>query len=208
MDFYWHHEDNGPSQIVYVAPGQQVKADGRRVLPLDEHPALIEEKIIGAVDLPVSPPKRNRAVDDKTLSLFHHLKKNGAMSVQQMASYVGVNQRWVITILTDHKKIFVKTAQAPNPVTKRPCGIYDLTPEAKQDGFEASLTRTNDKRKRWGFANVLANLLRERGPMSTYDMQQITGIQYGNVHNVLTENALKFERMNDTRWRLINVASQ
>ena len=203
MDFYWHHEDNGPSQVIYVAPGQQVKADGRKVLPLDEHPAIIEKKIIDTLDLPRESKTKKRVVGEKTMAVFHCLRSGGAMSVQQVSDAVGIAEKLAGEILSGYKDLFVKSDQILNPATKRYYNIYDLTPEAKQENFAASFSKTRIKRTKGQLLETITNVLLERGPMPIIAIAEIVGTQSGNIYNTLTRNCLKFERLNDKRWRLI-----
>lgn len=203
MDFYWDHETFGVSPVLYVAPGQKVKADGRRILPIEEHPATIEKRILQSFDLPREPKTKKRVVGEKTMAVFHCLRSGGAMSVQQVADAVGISAKLAGEILSGYKNLFVRSGGFFNPATKRKYGIYELTPEAKQDDFAASFSKVQIKRNRFELLAIVTELLKDRGPMTTSDMAEILGTQSGNIYNTLTRNGAKFERMNDKRWRLI-----
>lgn len=186
-----------------MAPGQQVKADGRKVLPLHEHPALIENKTLDAIDLPRESKTKKRVVGEKTMAVFHCLRRGGAMSVQQVSDAVGISAKLAGEILSGYKNLFVRSGGFFNPATKRKYGIYELTPEAKREDFAASFSKTRIKRTKGQLLEVVTNVLLEHGPMTTIAMAEILGTQSGNIYNTLTRNDTKFERLNDKRWRLI-----
>lgn len=208
MDFYWHHESYGASPVVYVAPGQQVKAHGRKVLPLHEHPAIIENRIIASFELPADPKSQAPAVDEKAIAILDHMRRYGPMSLQQMADYLGISHKQTMWILTVHKKYFVKTGKISNQATKRPYFIYDLVPEAKRENFTASLQRAKPKREPGQLINDVTGILRERGPMTISEIATALGASTANIYNALSRNESKFEHMDKKRWRLINAKPQ
>ena len=203
MDFYWHLETFGVSDVIYVAPGQKVKVDGRRILPIEEHPAIIEKRILQSFDLPREPKTKKRIVGEKTMAVFHCLRSGGAMSVQQVSDAVGISAKLAGEILSGYKNLFFRSGGFFNPATKRKYGIYELTPEAKQENFAASFSKTRIKRTKGQLLETITNVLLERGPMPIIAIAEIVGTQSGNIYNTLTRNCLKFERLNDKRWRLI-----
>lgn len=204
MDFYWHHESYGVSPVVYVAPWQQVKAGGRKVLPLDEHPAIIENRIIASFELPADPKSQAPAVDEKAIAILDHMRQHGAMSIQQMTDYLGISHKRITWVLNVHKKYFVKIGKGFNQATKRPYFIYDLAPEAKRENFTASLQRAKPKREPGQLINDVMGILQERGPMTISEIATALGASTANIYNALSRNESKFKHMDEKRWRLIN----
>lgn len=136
MDFYWHHEDNGPSQVVYVAPGQKVKADGRRILPIEEHPAFVEERRIDNLPPASAHARKNieTPVSKNCLDIYLTLKRIGAATSFDIADILGLRQKNVENIIYCNPNIFVKVGKTKEKKVRKSGGdriVFDVHPNAE-----------------------------------------------------------------------------
>ena len=215
MDFYWDHETFGVSAVLYVAPGQKVKADGRRILPIEEHPSIIEEHRVDSLP-PASVHARKNTespVSKNCLAVYLTLKENGAATSYDVADILSLRQRNVENIIYFNPDIFVKVGTTKEKKTRKggsDRNIFDVRPGV-ENLEKLRLALQDGPSRTSAILDSIKNILSDGKELSTTDIimqlaQMGMAAESYCLHNSLGRHKATFaKRIIDRRayWKLI-----
>lgn len=215
MDFYWHLETFGVSDVIYVAPGQAVKADGRRILPIEEHPAFVEERRIDNL-LPASAHARKNIetpVTKNCFAVYLTLKEFGAATSFDIADRLGLRQKNVENIIYCNSDIFVKVGRTKEKKARKGGGdriVFDVHPNA-ENSEKLRLALQDGPSRSGAILDSIKKILSDGDEISTTDIvmrlaQMGMAVESYCLHNTLGRHTALFAKRVIARrayWRMI-----
>jgi len=174
------------TRIVYAGPDYKPRA-GEIVLPIEEHPAVIQDKMFGRSEPQVETKRGQNTPTADQIEAF--MVK--PMTTREIARGLGWTMQRVRACLTGNPKRFTVVGDAGTSPGHMSTPIWGVLGRHKLDNYIQRISNTN----------VIDTMryIQQNGPTSTNDLVQAIGISRQSMHEMLNRNPNLFHVVGQAR---------